>query len=78
MTPYDIRDVRLQFRTLLRDPDMEVTYRSNVAMLLNDRYGITDHETRNRAAAEILSLICHDDYIELQKKHDREPKTKFY
>jgi len=32
-------------------------YVSNVAMLLHDRYGITDYETRNKAADDIIHLI---------------------
>ena len=42
------------------DPDFEATYRANVAMLLCDRYGIKEYETRNRAAQEILDLIFRD------------------
>ena len=32
-------------------------YIANVAMLLHDRYGIIDFETRNAAARDILKLI---------------------
>jgi len=32
-------------------------YISNIAMLLHDQYGITDYETRNKAAEDILKLI---------------------
>lgn len=32
-------------------------YISNIAMLLHDRYGITDYEERSRAAEDILRLI---------------------
>jgi hypothetical protein len=61
---------RAEFRKMLDDPDMELAYRSNVAMLLSDRYGMTDHETSNRAAKEILALICRDDYLDVLKEHD--------
>lgn len=45
---------------ILNDPGMEVAYRSNVAMLLHDRFNkadFTDHDTRNEAASMILNLI---------------------
>ena len=42
------------------DPGLSDAYRSNVAMLLCDRYNITDHQTRNRAAKDILDLIFGD------------------
>lgn len=35
-------------------------YISNIAMLLHDRYGITNYETRNEAAKDILKLIFWD------------------
>jgi hypothetical protein len=63
--------VRAAFRDMLEQDGMEAAYRSNVAMLLHDRYGITDHRTRNAAASEILALICQDDYLEVQKMHDK-------
>lgn len=40
-----------------KDPQFRDAYVANVAILLNDRYGITDHETRNRAGDEIVRLI---------------------
>ena len=43
--------------TLQEDDDLYQGYQANVAMLLHDRYGITDYEKRNEAADEILSLI---------------------
>lgn len=39
------------------DPNFRETYVANVAMLLHDRYGITDHETRNKAGDDIVRLI---------------------
>jgi len=41
----------------LKEEDLREGYRSNVAMLLHDRYGITDPKTRNQAAEDILNLI---------------------
>ena len=43
--------------TLVKDEGLHHGYRANVAMLLHDQYGITDYETRNKAADDILSLI---------------------
>ena len=34
-------------------------YISNIAMLLYDRYGITDYEIRNKAAEDILNKIFY-------------------
>jgi hypothetical protein len=34
-------------------------YISNIAMLLHDHYGITNFETRNKAAEDILKLIFY-------------------
>jgi hypothetical protein len=48
---------RTMAKALRDDESLRIGYVSNVAMLLHDRYGITDHETRNRAAEEILELI---------------------
>lgn len=42
------------------DPDFFETYVANVAMLLHDRWDITDHDDRNRAAREVLDLIFWD------------------
>lgn len=39
------------------DPNFRETYVANVAMLLHDRYGITDHETRNKAGDDIVRLV---------------------
>jgi len=39
------------------DPGFKLTYIANIAMLLHDRYDITDYETRNRAADDLLKLI---------------------
>jgi len=40
-----------------KDGALLVGYVSNIAMLLHDKYGITDYEKRNRAAKDILRLI---------------------
>ena len=42
---------------LANDEDLYIGYQAPIAMLLHDRYGITEHTKRNNAADEILSLI---------------------
>lgn len=46
---------------LAGDDDLRIGYQANVAMLLHDRYGITDYETRNKAANDILNKIFDMD-----------------
>ena len=41
-------------------------YRSNIAMLLHDRYGIIGHKERNDAANDIMAVIF--DAKEFKKK----------
>ena len=41
---------RFMANTLKCDEGLRLGYEANVAMLLHDRYGITDYETRNQAA----------------------------
>jgi len=43
-----------------KDGGFLVGYVSNIAMLLYDKYGITDYEKRNRAAKDILQLLFWD------------------
>lgn len=50
-------EVRQHFINALADQGLYESYKANVAMLLNDRYGITDHATRNAAADDILNLL---------------------
>jgi len=40
-----------------KDPNFAETYVSNIAMLLHDRYGLTDPKERNDAAIDVLELI---------------------
>jgi len=42
---------------LNNDKSLRWGYISNIAMLLHDRYGITNYNQRNRAASDILKLI---------------------
>ena len=39
------------------DPDFRRTYVDNIAMLLHDKYGITNMETRNQAGDDIVRLV---------------------
>jgi len=48
---------RFMVNTLKCDEGLREGYVANVAMLLHDCYGITDHEIRNEAAEAILTLI---------------------
>ena len=45
---------RTMAKHLRDDEGLMIGYQANVAMLLHDRYGITDQETRNKAAKDIL------------------------
>ena len=42
---------------LEKDEELRFGYQSNIAMLLYDRYGITDYNNRNLAANDILKLV---------------------
>ena len=42
---------------LLIDTGLRLGYQSNIAMLLSDKYNLTDYEHRNQAATDILNLI---------------------
>lgn len=57
----EIEDARNTMREAFeKDPNFYLTYQSNVAMLLYDRYGIKDVGKRNSAADEILKLVFWD------------------
>lgn len=43
-----------------KDEGFKLGYVSNIAMLLHDRYGITDIDIRNKAAEDILKKIFWD------------------
>jgi len=44
-------------KALEQDEDLKLGYVSNIAMLLHDRYDITDYDQRNQAAEDILKLL---------------------
>lgn len=44
---------------LKRDKGLRQGYEASIAMLLHDRYGITDYELRNQAARDLIDLIFH-------------------
>jgi len=39
------------------NPHFRSVYVANVAMLLHDKYGITDMETRNQAGDDVVRLV---------------------
>jgi len=54
----NIKEARKVFKDAFdKDPDFRYGYQSNIAMLLHDQYGITDHKIRNAAASDIIKLI---------------------
>jgi len=53
-----IADAREVFKkSFENDEDFRNGYQANIAMLLHDRYGITDYVTRNEAANDIMAVI---------------------
>ncbi|KKL25890.1 hypothetical protein LCGC14_2400790 [marine sediment metagenome] len=40
-----------------KNPGCRLTYVANIAMLLHDHHGITNHKKRNAAANDIMNLI---------------------
>ena len=48
---------RYIMREALKDEGLKLAYVSNIAMLLHDRYGITNYEERNQAAEDVLDLM---------------------
>jgi DNA-directed RNA polymerase subunit F len=46
---------------LEKDEELRLTYQSNIAMLLHDRFDLTNFEERNEAANDILKLIFDID-----------------
>lgn len=53
--------MRMAFENDSEPGGLKHAYVSNIAMLLHDRYEITDYETRNEAAKDILKLIFWDN-----------------
>ena len=52
-----VKTLRELFRKELEDEDLKIGYIANIAMLLHDKYGITNYEKRNEAAKDVLNLI---------------------
>ena len=62
MTEISIKDARATMaEAFKRVPHFRYGYVANIAMLLHDRYGITDYETRNAAGDDIVKLIFEGD-----------------
>jgi len=58
MTRFSIRLAREIFKDHFeKDEDFRRVYKDNIAMLLHDRYGITNYKTRNEAADDIMRVI---------------------
>ena len=49
------------------DEGFRYGYQSNIAMLLHDKYGITDHKLRNEAANDIIDVIFNAKDFRPQK-----------
>ena len=55
---FSIRLARSIFKKAFeKDQGFRIAYQSNVAAVLMDRYGMDDHEERNRAANDIMKVI---------------------
>ena len=55
----DIEKARKLFKEALeKDEELRYGYQSNIAMLLNDRFDITNFKERNEGANAILKLMC--------------------
>ena len=54
---YDFPRARHVMAEALKDESFRLSYRSNIAMLLHDHYGVTDSAERNQAAEDILKLV---------------------
>ena len=59
------------------DEDFRDGYRSNIAMLLHDRYGIISFKERNDAANDIMKVIFDAQVIEKKKIRYGEIKDRF-
>ena len=58
MRPVSIRQARKAFvEAFKRDPDFRIGYQANIACVLLDRLNITDYETRNTIADEIIKVV---------------------
>lgn len=54
----DFKDMReAMANRFMKDNALLVSYEANIAMLLHDRYGMTDYKTRNQAAHDIMCLL---------------------
>ena len=59
------------------DEDFRYGYQANIAMLLHDRYGITDHKERNDAANDIMAVIFDAKEFKKKKKYKTEDRDRF-
>jgi len=60
---------KMMKQELEKDEELRFAYQSNIAMLLHDRYGITNFDKRNKAANDILKLVFEitGDFVDFRK-----------
>ena len=62
MIEISIKDARKTMADAFqKDSHFRIGQVANIAMLLHDRYGITDYETRNAAGDDIVKLLFEGD-----------------
>lgn len=72
--PMTIREARETIaRGFKEDEQFRYGYQANIAMLLYDRYGITNYDERNHAANDILELIFGEASEACIRKGEKEP-----
>ena len=57
---------------LERDEELRYTYQSNIAMLLHNKFDLTNFEERNEVANDILKLIfgLEGDFVDWRKNEE--------
>jgi len=67
----NIEKARKLFKEELeKDEELRWGYQSNIAMLLHDRFDLTNFEERNDVANAILKLMCdlEGDFVDWRKE----------
>ena len=73
----DIKLARKIFKKSFEESEgFRYGYQSNIAMLLHDRYGMIDYESRNQAAIDIMAVIF--DAKDFKKKKLNKKQVKRY
>ena len=60
-----------------KDDNFRDSYQANIAMLLYDRYGITEYKRRNQAANDIMKVIFDAEKTKKEEIHYRSIKDRF-